>query len=143
MSFSIKLQEIYLYVLEEYKTERDNRNLRAKRATRKSSWSGQIFFFHFVRRKNSEIFHTRAEIAELVSKFWSGPIGFSTCGRREAHGVARVGTTSDYDRQEYFQILCCDCDILVTILILKCQRQKVHGEFRSTESLVRFLISAL
>ena len=72
-----------------------------------------------------------------------GPIGFSTCGRRGAHGVARVGTTSDYDRQDYFQILCCGRDIVVTILKLKCQKQKVHGEFGSTESLVRFLISAL
>ena len=34
-----------------------------------------------------------------------GPIGFSTRGRRGAHDVARVGTTSDYDRQDYFQIL--------------------------------------
>ena len=33
-----------------------------------------------------------------------GLIGFSTCGRRGAHGVAQVGTTSDYDRQDYFQI---------------------------------------
>ena len=72
-----------------------------------------------------------------------GPIGFSTCGRRGAHGVAGVGTTSDYDRQEYFQILYCGRDIVVTILILKCQKQKVHGEFGSTESLVRFLISPL
>ena len=72
-----------------------------------------------------------------------GPIGFPTCGRREAHGVARVGTTSDYDRQDYFHILCCGRAIVVTILKLKCQKQKVHGEFGSTESLVRFLISAL
>ena len=72
-----------------------------------------------------------------------GPIGFSICGRRGAHGVAQVGTTSDYDRQDYFKILCCDRDIVVTILILKCQKQKVHAEFGSTESLVRFLISAL
>ena len=72
-----------------------------------------------------------------------GPIGFFTCGRRRAHGVAQVGTTSDYDRQDYFQILCCGRDIVVAILILKCQKQKVHGEFGSTESLVRFLISAL
>ena len=57
--------------------------------------------------------------------------------------VARVGTTSDYDRQDYFQILCCGRDIVVTILKLKCQKQKVHGDFGSTESLVRFLISAL
>ena len=57
--------------------------------------------------------------------------------------MARIGTTSDYDRQDYFQILCCGPDIVVTILILKCQKQKVHGEFGSTESLVRFLISAL
>ena len=35
-----------------------------------------------------------------------GPIGFSTCGHRGAHGVARVETTSDYDTQDYFQILC-------------------------------------
>ena len=54
-----------------------------------------------------------------------------------------VGTTSDYDRQDYFQILCCGRDIVVTILKLKCQKQKVHGEFGSTESLVKFLISAL
>ena len=55
-----------------------------------------------------------------------GPIGLSTCGRRGAHGVARVGTTSDYDRQDYFQISCCGRDIAVTILKLKCQKQKVH-----------------
>ena len=42
-----------------------------------------------------------------------------------AHGVARVGTTSDYDRQDYFHILYCGHDIVVTILILKCQKQKV------------------
>ena len=72
-----------------------------------------------------------------------GPIGFSTCGRRGAHGVTRVGTTSDYDRQDYFQILYCCRDIVVTVLKLKCQKQKIHGEFGSTESLVRFLISAL
>ena len=72
-----------------------------------------------------------------------GKIGFSTCGRRGAHGVAWVGTTSDYDRQDYFQILYCCRDIVVTILILKCQKQKVHGEFRKTEPLVKFLISAL
>ena len=53
-----------------------------------------------------------------------GPIEFSTCGRRGAHGVARVETTSDYDRQNYFQILCCGRDIVVTILKLKCQKQK-------------------
>ena len=41
-----------------------------------------------------------------------GPIGFSTCVRRRAHGVARVGTTSDYDRQDYFRILCCGPDIV-------------------------------
>ena len=57
--------------------------------------------------------------------------------------VARVGTTSDYDRQDYFQILCCGRDIVVTILKLKFQKQKVHDEFGSTESLVRFLISEL
>ena len=72
-----------------------------------------------------------------------GPIGFSTCGHREAHGVARIATTSDYDRQDYFQILCCGRDIVVTILILKSQKQKVHGKFGSTESLVIFIISAL
>ena len=72
-----------------------------------------------------------------------GPIGFSTYGCRGAYGVAQVGTTSDYDRQDYFQILYCGYDIVVTILILKCQKQKVHSEFRSTESLVRFLISPL
>ena len=72
-----------------------------------------------------------------------GPIGFSTCGRRRAHGVAQVGITSDYDRQDYFQIWCCGRDIVVTILILKCQKRKVHGEFGSTESLVIFLIFAL
>ena len=66
-----------------------------------------------------------------------------TCGRRGAHGVARVGTTSDYDRQDYFQIFCCGRDIVVTILKLKCRKQKVHGEFGTTESLVKFLISAL
>ena len=60
-----------------------------------------------------------------------------------AHGVTRVETTSDYDRQDYFQISCCGRHILVTILKLKFQKQKVHGEFGSTESLVRFLISAL
>ena len=58
-------------------------------------------------------------------------------------GVARVRTTSDYDRQDYFQILCFGRDIVVTILKLKCQKQKVHGEFGSTESLVRFNISTL
>ena len=73
----------------------------------------------------------------------SGLIGFSTCGRRGAHGLAQVGTISDYDGQDYFQILCCVRDIVVTILKLKCQKQKVHGEFGSTESLVKFLISAL
>ena len=41
-----------------------------------------------------------------------GLIGFSTCGRRRAHGVARVGTTSDYERQDYFRILCCGPDIV-------------------------------
>ena len=51
--------------------------------------------------------------------------------------------TSDYDRQDYFQILCCGRNIVVTILKLKCQKQKVHSEFGSTESLVKFLISAL
>ena len=51
-----------------------------------------------------------------------GPTGFSTCGRRGAHGVARVGTTSDYDRQDYFRILYCGRDIVVTIFILKCQK---------------------
>ena len=84
-----------------------------------------------------------AEIAQLVSKFRSGPIGFSTCGHKGAHSVARVGTTSNYDRQDYFQIFYYGRDIVVTILILKCQKQRVHGEFGSTESLVRFLISAL
>ena len=72
-----------------------------------------------------------------------GPIGFSACGRRGAHVVAQVGTTLGYDRQDYFQILCCGRDIVVTILKLKYQKQKVHGEFGSTESLVKFLISAL
>ena len=71
------------------------------------------------------------------------PIRFSICGRRGAHGVAWVGTTMDYDRQDYFQILCCGRDIVVTIWKLKYQKQKVHGKFGSTESLVRFLISAL
>ena len=42
-----------------------------------------------------------------------------------------------------FKFLCCGCDIVVTILKSKYQKQKVHGEFGSTESLVRFLISAL
>ena len=28
--------------------------------------------------------------------------------------MARVGTISDYDRQDYFQILYCGCDIVVT-----------------------------
>ena len=74
---------------------------------------------------------SRAEITQLLFKF-----------RRGAHGVARIGTTSDYDRQDYSQILCCGRDIVVIILILKCQKQKVHGELGSTESLVRFLISA-
>ena len=68
-------------------------------------------------------------------------IEFSSCGRRGAHGVARVGTTSDYDTQNYFQISYCRRDIVVTILKLKCQKQKIHGEFGSTELLVRFLIS--
>ena len=48
-----------------------------------------------------------------------GPTGFSTCGRRGAYGVVRVETTSDYDRQHYFQILYCGRDIIVTILKLK------------------------
>ena len=65
------------------------------------------------------------------------PIGFSTCGRRGAHDVARVGTTSDYDRQDYFQILCCGRDIVV--LILKCQKQKVHGDFFTNGNLKRKL----
>ena len=72
-----------------------------------------------------------------------GQIGFSTCGRRGAHGLARVGTTSDYDRQDYFHILCYGRGIVVNILKIKCQKQKIHGEFGSTELLVRFLISAL
>ena len=75
------------------------------------------------------------KLPNLFPSFDPGPIGFSTCDRRGAHGVARVGTTSDYDRQDHFQILCCGRDILMTILILKCQKQKVHGEFGSTESL--------
>ena len=57
--------------------------------------------------------------------------------------MARVGTTSDYDRQDYFKIFCCGRDIAVTILKLKCQKQKVHDEFGSTESLVRFFIPTL
>ena len=56
-----------------------------------------------------------------------GPIRFSTCGRRGAHGVAGVGTTSDYLRKDYIQILCCGRDIIVTIFKLKCQKQKVHA----------------
>ena len=83
------------------------------------------------------------KLPNLFPSFDPGPIEFSTCGRRGTHGVARVRTTSDYDRQDYFQILCCGRDIVVTVLKLKCQKQKVHGEFGSTESLVRFLISAL
>ena len=46
------------------------------------------------------------KLPNLFSSSDPGPIGFSTCGRRGAHGVARVGTSSDYDRQDYFQILC-------------------------------------
>ena len=38
--------------------------------------------------------------------------------------MVRVRTTSDYDRQDYFQILCCGRDIVVTILKLKCR--KIH-----------------
>ena len=60
-----------------------------------------------------------------------------------AHGLAQVGTTLDYDGQDYFQILSCGRDIVVTILKLKCQKQNVHGEFGSTESLLKFLTSAL
>ena len=47
-----------------------------------------------------------------------GPIGFSTCGCRGTHGMAQIGTTSDYEIQDYFQILCYGRDIVVTILIL-------------------------
>ena len=83
------------------------------------------------------------KLPNLFPSYNPGPIGFFKCDRRGAHSVARVGTTSDYDRQGYFQILCCRLDIVVTILKLKCQKQKVHGEFESTESLVRFLLSAL
>ena len=83
------------------------------------------------------------KLPNLFPRSDPGPIGFSTCSRRVAYGLARVGTTSDYDRQDYFQILCCGRDIVVTILKLKCQMQNVHGEFESTESLVKFLISAL
>ena len=83
------------------------------------------------------------KLTNLFPSSNSGLIGFSRCGRKGAHGVARVKTTSDYDRQNYFQILCCDRDIVVTVLKLKCQKQKVHGEIGSTESLVRFLISSL
>ena len=72
-----------------------------------------------------------------------GPIGFSTCGRRGAHGLAQVRTTSDYDGQDDFQILCCGRDIVVTIFKLKCKKQNVHGKFGSTESLLKFLTSAL
>ena len=61
---------------------------------------------------------------------------------KEAHGMARVGTTLDQDRQDYFQILCCGRDIVVTILKLKCQKQKVHGEFGSTEPVQKFLWGA-
>ena len=78
--------------------------------------------------------HSRAEIAQLVSKFRSGPDRILHMWPQGEHGVARAGTTSDYDRQDYFQILCCSRDIVVTILNLKCQKQKVHGEFGSTES---------
>ena len=87
--------------------------------------------------------HPVQKLPNLFPNSDPGTIGFSTCGRRRTHGVAQVGTTSDYDRQDYFQILCCGRDIVVTILKLKCQNQKVHGEFGSKESLVRFLTSAL
>ena len=40
-----------------------------------------------------------------------------------AHGVAQIGTTSDYERQDYFQMLYCGRDIVVTILFLKCEAQ--------------------
>ena len=82
-------------------------------------------------------FYVKRPVQKLPNLFPSsnpGPFGFSTCGRRGAHGVARVGTTSYYDRQDYFQILYCGRDIVETILKLKCQKQKVHGVFGSTES---------
>ena len=66
------------------------------------------------------------KLPNFFPSFAPGPIGFSTFGRRGAHGVARVGTTTDYDWQDYFQILCCGRDIVVTILTLKCRKQKVH-----------------
>ena len=87
--------------------------------------------------------HPVQKLPNLFPSSDPGPIVFSTCGRRGAYGVPRVGTTSDYDRQDYFQILCSGHDIVVTILILKCQKKKVHVEFGSTESLMRFLTSAL
>ena len=91
-----------------------------------------------------ELYATRAEIAQLVPKFQSGPDQiFHMWPQGGTWRVARVRTTSDYDRQDYFQILCSGRDIVMTILKLKCQKQNVHGEFGSTESLVRFLISAL
>ena len=90
---------------------------------------------------NSSSDYPVQKLANLFPSSDPGPIGFFTCGRRRAHGVARVGTTSDYDRQDYFQILCCGINIVMTILKLKCQKQKVHGEFGSTESLVGFFIS--
>ena len=91
-----------------------------------------------------KIFYSPVQkLPNLLPNSDPGPIGFSTCGRRGVHGLARVGTTSDNDRQNYFQILCCGRDIVVTILKFKCQKQNVHGEFGSTESLVIFLISAL
>ena len=70
--------------------------------------------------------HPVQKLPNLFPRSDPGPIRFSTCGRRGAHGVARVGTTSDYDRQDYFQIFCCGRDIVVTLLKLKCQNQKVN-----------------
>ena len=49
-------------------------------------------------------FYPQKPVQKLPNLFPSsdpGPIGFFTCGRMVAHGVARVGTTSDYDRHDY------------------------------------------
>ena len=126
-------------------------NLRAKRVIRMCPQSGQIFFLwnflslpavvtlwfafplyvHHIHgiwllTSIETIIFSLYPVQKLPNLFLisdSGPIGFPICGRKGAHGVARVGTTSDYDRQDYFQILSCGRDIVVT--------------------LVRFLVSAL
>ena len=44
----------------------------------------------------------RTEIAQLVSKFQTGPDRIFHEWPKGAHNVARVETTSDYDIQDYF-----------------------------------------